>query len=129
MAMTRKEHRKFSRILFDVPVVITSTDKGAGKSPDKKWNSTVIDVSLKGALILRPDDWNGKINDAYQLELKLDGKNVEIKMDVTVAHVEDGRIGLICNHIDIDSITHLRRVVELNLADEELLYRELAALG
>jgi len=32
-------------------------------------------------------------------------------------------------HIDLDSISHLRRLVELNLGDEALLERELAALG
>ncbi len=33
-----------------------------------------------------------------------------------------------CEHIDIDSITHLKRLIELNLGDEALLHRELAHL-
>jgi hypothetical protein len=50
-------------------------------------------------------------------------------MDVTVAHCESEHVGFHCDHIDIDSITHLRRLVELNLGDPELLERELSALG
>lgn len=52
-----------------------------------------------------------------------------IKMDITVAYIEDQQIGLDCKGIDLDSITHLRRLVELNLGDANLLKRELMALG
>ena len=46
------------------------------------------------------------------------------------ARGQDGElIGFVCRHIDVDSISHLRRLVELNLGDEALLERELAALG
>ena len=36
--------------------------------------------------------------------------------------------GLHCLAIDIDSVTHLRRLVELNLGDPALLEREVSAL-
>ena len=42
--------------------------------------------------------------------------------------LKDHHLGLFCHHIDIDSITHLRRLIELNLGDETLLQRELAEL-
>jgi hypothetical protein len=35
---------------------------------------------------------------------------------------------LLCESIDLDSITHLRRLVELNAGDPALLERELTAL-
>ncbi|MEZ9333247.1 PilZ domain-containing protein, partial [Vibrio sp. 10N.286.51.A4] len=31
-------------------------------------------------------------------------------------------------HLDIDSISHLKRLVELNVGDDELLYREIEHL-
>ena len=55
--------------------------------------------------------------------------DASIRMDVTVAHVEDQHIGFRCEHIDLDSITHLRRLVELNVGDIDILNRELSALG
>ena len=45
-----------------------------------------------------------------------------------VSHIKANHIGLKCHYIDIDSITHLKRLIELNLADDELLHRELAML-
>ncbi len=42
---------------------------------------------------------------------------------------ENGELGLRCEDIDVDSITCLRRLVELNLGEPELLERELSALG
>jgi hypothetical protein len=50
-------------------------------------------------------------------------------MDTAVAHIEGTRVGLRCLHIDLDSITELRRLVELNLGDAAQLDRELHALG
>jgi hypothetical protein len=38
------------------------------------------------------------------------------------------RPALLCHSIDIDSVTHLRRLVELNLGNADLLQRELSAL-
>ena len=35
----------------------------------------------------------------------------------------------VVDHIDLESISHLRRLVELNLGDSSLLERELAALS
>jgi hypothetical protein len=50
-------------------------------------------------------------------------------MKAVVAHIEKGSAGFRCDKIEAESAVHLRRLVELNLGDEELLHRELAALG
>ena len=50
-------------------------------------------------------------------------------MVTLIAHYEDGVLGLHCKDIDTDSITHLRRLIELNLDNPELLERKLSALG
>jgi len=51
--------------------------------------------------------------------------HVNIQMEVHVAHSHDTFIGFECEHIDLDSMIHLRRVLELNLGDPMLLEREL----
>jgi hypothetical protein len=43
--------------------------------------------------------------------------------------MNNGNWGLRWKHIDVDSLTHLRRLLELNLTDPGLLNRELADLG
>lgn len=114
------EHRHHQRILFETPVrmIINS----------EKLRSTAIDISLKGILVKRPNDWAADVGDSGQLQIELNNGETIIEMDVTVAHCEDIRVGFHCDHIDIDSITHLRRLVELNLGDAELLNRELSHL-
>lgn len=112
------EKRRFKRIPFDMPGRIVSTS-----------TVRVIDVSLKGALIIKPPKWKGTKGDIIGIEIPLDNGDAVIRMDMRVAHIETERIGLVCEHIDLDSITHLRRLVELNLGDDELLHRELAELG
>ena len=45
-----------------------------------------------------------------------------------MAHLEGNRTGIACDHIDVDSASHLRRIVELNTGNEALLEREIEAL-
>jgi hypothetical protein len=85
------------------------------------------DISLKGALLEMGDDWQGRTGDRCQLHLQLSA-DVAIDMKGTVVHVDGRRMGLRCDEIDIDSITALRRLVELNAGDSDILERELSAL-
>jgi hypothetical protein len=45
-----------------------------------------------------------------------------------IAHVNGTQLGIRCIEIDLESITNLRRLVELNMGDEETLNRELGAM-
>ena len=112
------EKRQFSRFAFDASVTL---DKG-----ERQWKSKLLDISLKGALVLIPDNWETENEGEYKLSIFLDNSDVEIDMDVSLAHAEKDHLGFHCEHIDIDSVTALRRLVELNLGDEELLEREIS---
>jgi hypothetical protein len=116
------ERRRFSRIPFEATAHINS-HKG-----ELHLNCHVIDISLNGLLITTPEGWLGQMNDIYTIDLLLDHAQLVIKMEASVAHIADDTIGFNCTHIDLDSITHLKRLVELNLGDEDLLHRELSAL-
>jgi hypothetical protein len=52
-----------------------------------------------------------------------------VEMHVAVVHEVNDEVGLQCNAIDIDSVTHLRRLVELNLGDESQLHKEISQLS
>jgi hypothetical protein len=45
-----------------------------------------------------------------------------------LVHHKDGHLGFRCDNIDLDSVTHLKRMVELNLGNEDVLERELGEL-
>ncbi len=117
------EQRHFTRIPFDARIRIIQTEGG------QSWSGTLLDISLNGALVVRPDDWSAKIGEPVQLELQL-GENTPpcLHMETTVAHIEDTRVGLHCNQMDLDTATHLHRLLELNLGDPELMKRELSEL-
>ncbi len=114
--------RKFQRVLFDAD---TRIEVASGDIPTQ-----LIDISLNGVLIKSPEDWSCATGDELSISIQLD-KDDEfiIRMQTTVAHIDQGHIGLHCEHIDMDSITNLRRLVELNLGNADLLERELVSLG
>jgi len=111
--------RQFWRAHFNSPVRLTLHGEVS--------EAMLHDISLKGALLKAPADWRGRKGDHCLLRLHLAADAV-INMSATVAHVEGRRIGLNCDSIDLDSVTHLRRLVELNAGDPGLLDRELSAL-
>ncbi len=114
------ERRSFRRILFDAASTLTTTDG--------VYSSALLDISLNGVLMVTPEDWAGACGDQADLKVHLSVEEV-ISMEVEVTHQEQGHIGLRCIHIDMESIGHLRRLVELNLGDSSLLERELSSLG
>ncbi len=117
-----ENRRKFQRVLFDADTRINSE---SADTPAK-----LIDISLNGALLQRPKHWSTAIGEELSVSIKLDQKeDLFIHMQTKVAHIEEDKVGLHCEHIDMDSITNLRRLLELNLGDPALLERELAALG
>ena len=119
-AQDTTRQRRFSRIPFDVKATL--------KDADHSWETGLLDISLHGALIKVPETFEVNADKRYQLAIHLEG-GPDICMDVDIAHQEEHELGLNCRDIDVDSITHLRRLVELNLGDPELLERELSALG
>lgn len=119
--MPEDERRHFTRIPMDSLVRIHCNGR--------QWESQLLDISLKGALIQRPDSYTGTTGEQCEIELLLEPRDIVITMQGSVAHSEEGHIGFHCDHIDLDSISHLKRLVELNLGDESLLERELTELA
>jgi hypothetical protein len=120
--ITIDERRNFSRIPFHALAHIHADNS------ESHLNCEVLDVSLNGILIVKPDGWLGQLTDNYKIDLVLENAQVVIKMSAAVAHINGESVGFICKNIDLDSISHLKRLVELNLGDEALLNRELASL-
>ena len=113
------ERRRFKRIAFDA-----RTDLSQG---EYTWPVKLIDLSLKGLLIERPDPWLGNPRQDFLVDIHL-SEEADITMDVQLAHDDHGQLGFACLHISLESIERLRRLIELNLADPQELERELGAL-
>ncbi|TFF79640.1 PilZ domain-containing protein [Aeromonas taiwanensis] len=114
------ERRHFTRIFYLTAAKLT---QGANR-----WHTQLVDVSLQGALLLRPEEWSPGDDKEYEISFMLGGSDIEIRMQVELTHVASKKLGFYCHHIDIDSATHLKRMIELNIGEEQLLYRELEQL-
>ncbi|MDQ7050157.1 MAG: hypothetical protein Q9M92_11740 [Enterobacterales bacterium] len=53
------------------------------------------------------------VGSIYQLEIPLSEENSQIKMSLKLTHQHPENLGFVCENIDVDSITHLRKIVEL----------------
>ncbi|WP_330114974.1 PilZ domain-containing protein [Pseudomonas sp. JS3066] len=120
MSEIASDRRRFHRINFDAATTINQGDK--------RWSAVLHDISLKGLLVIRPADWDGDPARPFDVRVDL-GADAKVEMEVELTRAQGDQLGFVCRHIDLDSISHLRRLVELNLGSEELLERELTALG
>jgi hypothetical protein len=120
MTDSPSDRRRFQRIEFDAATELVQGDR--------RWPVELHDLSLKGLLVRRPEGWDADAEQPFEARVRL-ADDAEVRMEVAMTHEEGDLIGFVCQHIDLDSIAHLRRLVELNLGDEALLERELAALG
>jgi hypothetical protein len=119
-AAAADERRHFSRIAFHRPAELDLRVE--------RDTCEVLDVSLKGALVEVPVGSRARVGRECVLKIRLDAGDAVIEMAGEIAHREGNQVGVRCREIDLDSIAHLRRLVELNVGDDELLRRELAEL-
>lgn len=112
--------RRFSRIEFHrAAELVLGTERFAVE---------VLDISLNGALLAVPPGFQGRAGQPCSLSIRLEPSESHIRMIGEMAHIEPGRVGMRREEIDLESMAHLRRLVELNLGDPALLDREFDAL-
>jgi len=119
LTMPSPERRRFSRVNFHSRVVLSQGEQ--------QWDCELIDVSLKGLLI------NRETNHGFQTDTPLSGcitlgEDEKIHMQLTLARSSDQQQGFTCTSIDVESIRHLRRLIELNLGDPEAAEREITEM-
>lgn len=114
------DKRRFTRVPFDAEVIL---HHGA-----KAWPSDLVDLSIKGMLVVAPEGFDVAAGATLDVDLIL---NEEISIDThcTLVHRTGERLGLRIDRIGMESLMHLRRLLELNLGDPELFERELSGLS
>ena len=116
---SENEKRSYCRVNFDKPVSISINDQSR--------TGLLLDISLKGAMLQLETNEDISIDTVCQLNMALSEQEM-IEMHATVVWIGDNQLGLRCDSIDLDSITNLKRLLELNMADPAFLDRELASL-
>lgn len=115
------DRRHFNRIIFSSQAELSQGGK--------VWQTELLDLSLKGALLKSPANFEYDANGYLALNFVLDGLPNPISMKGKIRHRDNQQLGFQCELLDIDSATELRRLIELNISDEAILNRELMALS
>lgn len=119
-----ENRRRFSRIAFTAQTEI--------HQDGNRGSCELLDLSLKGLLASKPEQMQINPENTCQIIITLaDEAMIRMHAKLTREDVAlDGQshLGFSCEEIDVDSISHLRRLVELNLGDPEASNRELFEL-
>ena len=115
-----KERRQYTRIPFSAEILM--------QSGNEEWTCNLLDISLNGMLVEPPGNININPNNPCAVALFL-SDDVIINARVRIRHTAVDRWGLQYINIDVDSLQHLRHLLEVNLEDTDLINREFAQLG
>jgi hypothetical protein len=117
--MTTTERRRFSRIDFDAQVELSQGSQTC--------TAELVDISIKGLLLEQTNGVKLLQGEPVYVKILLSDQTA-IAMSAEIAHQSGTQLGLECALIDIDSMSHLRRLIELNLGDPSAAERELIEL-
>ena len=111
------ERRYFQRISFQAVSRVTVRGKAV--------QGTLMDISMKGALVGLSEDSMPELGDKVTLDMHLTSSEVTLHFKAEVVHIAKGEAGLFFTQVDVDTLTHLRRLLELNTGDEGRVAEEL----
>lgn len=117
--MTEKRH--FTRITSHFTVSIES------KKCDDIATGKLVDISLKG-LLIEVDSEILTIGEKYVINLPFPGSEITMLFEAECVHADNGDFGFKFIGEDVDTMTHLRRFLELNLGDPGRITQELEFL-
>jgi|TARA_B110000091_G_scaffold86633_1_gene95112 hypothetical protein len=98
--------RQFTRVLFSIEATLDIEEQ--------TYPVVIHDISLNGALISAPyckESLKGKFG---TLSFQLGDNKTEVTMHISIVHENEYEAGLQCSAVDIDSVIHLRRLIEMN---------------
>ena len=113
------DRRQFKRLAF-----ISNLQLFSGT---EFWTSEIIDVSLKGVLFTKPENWTGNTKAVYRLFISITN-SPGISMNIQIVHIDDTTIGAKWNKIDVGSFSRLKRLLELNTVDRNRINKEISYL-
>ena len=116
-----EERRRFSRIGCDEVVIATI----AGESLIAR----MLDISLKGALIRFPDDLTVNIGDSCRMRLRLRDSDIFLDFRGEIVHRHGCMAGVRFGRLDIDTMIHLRSLMEARSSDPLKISEEVLSLA
>lgn len=115
------DKRQFNRVAFAARAFV--------EHDGRQEEAVLMDVSLKGALLEFPTPTDLALGESCTVSVRLESTEIVITFTGEVAHTRDNLVGLKLVTIDIDSMIHLRSLIELNTADPDQVKKELSFLA
>lgn len=112
------QHRRFRRVPFEADVSLTIEGKTL--------TGELLDVAMKGALVGMDKELPLALGDECQLSITLPGTPILLDFQVALVHVEMHHYGFKFLSENLATLTHLRKLIELNTGDVEATRSELA---
>lgn len=112
-------NRHFRRIPFEAEVTL--------KSENGISTGQLLDVSLKGALIGTDTPTPFKRGEKCSLCIALPGTPISLDFQAELVHSEELSYGFKFISENLETLTHLRKLIELNTGDAEATRSELTA--
>lgn len=112
------DKRRFSRIKC---VEKSNVDTGSGS-----FEVDLLDISLKGALVEHPGDLHVRPGDGWKLSFRLNQSDIILQFEALVVHCRDNLAGVKFVEMDLDTMVHLRSLMEARTADPDQVRDELA---
>ncbi|MGB0732976.1 MAG: PilZ domain-containing protein [Pontibacterium sp.] len=107
--MTNKvERRRFTRVEFPVDSELLAVTKS--------YNIRLLDISLGGFMIESMDLLPIRFDETCTLSIPLG--SIQLKIPARLVRQEGTHFGFHSDHLDVEMVTHLRRLIELNQDDE-----------
>ena len=118
---TQINQRQFTRVSF---IAAADIKQGA-----HTWPTEILDISMKGMLVSLPPDIQLSVKQPIYVRVHLGEDQQEIRFKVSIVHVGCAQVGFEINQLDLESMTHLRRLIELNLPEDSVVGKELDAFS
>lgn len=115
------DRRKYSRVKFEAET--TCIWQG------HRFATHLLDISLKGALVEFDSHPPFAKGADCHLELALNGRQLVLSFEAHSVFESGSQVGLEFLGIDLEALTHLRRLVELNTGDSDKVKEELFFLA
>jgi len=112
-----EDKRYFSRINFPAQSQIEINDK--------VYDGNLLDLSLRGALLNFKEQISIKMNDSCTLTIQLHSSDIKLIFDAVLIHIHQNNMGFKFISEDVNTMTHLRNLLSLNVGDYDKITDEL----
>ncbi len=114
------DKRRFSRVGF--------AEKSIIEHDGHSFDVSLVDISLKGAMVSYGNEIKCSRGDRWKLSFLLGGSDIPMQFSTEVVHVHDNLAGVKFIETDLETMIHLRGLMEARTLDPDKVQSELAFL-